>query len=186
MGLGSMGQMAGDSVGSTSQEGGAEEGGAHSTLAVETTGNQSSIAHMARSCACCKVCASVCKNSKEMVVAQAVRWCCRRDVRMAICRAEDQALAEMWAQCHADMAAFADRGRIRGMEGEDVAQEEAPSCDDALDVERAALADGRKEACGVAAPCKPCKASGAPAPGEILARHRVRIAAAGSTLADPA
>ena len=181
-----MEQMAGDSGGGTSQEGGAEEGGAYRKLAVETAGDQSSIEHVARSSACCKVCASVCKNSKEMAAAQAIRWCCRRDVRMGTCRAEDQALAEMWTKCHADMAAFADRGRIRGMEGEDVAQEEAPSFDDAMDVERAALADGRKEACGVAAPCKPCKASGAPAPGEILARHRVRIAAAGSTLADPA
>jgi hypothetical protein len=64
--------------------------------------------------------AEVCKNSKEMEAAQAIRWCCRCDIRMATCRAEDQALAEMWTKCHADMAAFADRGRIRGMEGEDV------------------------------------------------------------------
>ena len=152
-----MEKMAGNSGGGTSQEGGAEEGGACRTLAVETAGDQSNIAHVARS-----------------------------SVRMATCRAEDQALAEMWTKYHADMAAFADRVRIRGMEGEDTAQEEASSCDDALDVERAALADGRKEASGVAAPCKPCQASGAPAPGEILARHRVRFAEAGSALADPA
>lgn len=64
-------------------------------------------------------------------VSLAVRlWCCR-DLYMAHSRAGDQALAEVCTKCHAEMVAFACRGCIREMEGENVAQEKASSCSDA-------------------------------------------------------